>query len=172
MFWKNLHQHKNSDTNLKLSLTKKTDPAVLHLFEDILNSDSNLRVKVTGRSMSPFLHGEEILTIKKVPYTSLRRGDLILFKNHLGYPVLHRIIKKKQDQDDVVTFQTKGDAMIVFDEPVRNNKILGKVCKIEDGSKYINMETKMWSRINYMAAVISLLESRLYFALKAFKNLF
>ena len=72
----------------------------------------------------------------------------------------------------MVTFQTKGDAMIVFDEPVRNNKILGKVCKIEDGSKYINMETKLWSRINYMSAVISLLESRLYFALKAFKDLF
>ena len=161
-----------SSTESKIFQTKDFRTDTLKLYEDILNSGSCLRMKVTGRSMVPFLRGEEILTIKKVPYTSLRRGDLILFKNHLGYPVLHRIIKKKQDQDDVVTFQTKGDAMIVFDEPVRNNKILGKVCKIEDGSKYINMETKMWSRINYMAAVISLLESRLYFALKAFKNLF
>ena len=161
-----------SSTESKIFQTKDFRTDTLKLYEDILNSGSCLRVKVTGRSMSPFLHGEEILTIKKVPYTSLQRGDLILFKNHLGYPVLHRIINKKQDQDDVISFQTKGDAMIVFDEPVRNNKILGKVCKIEDGSKYINMETKMWSRINYMAAVISLLESRLYFALKAFKNLF
>src|SRR4030043_1915029 len=140
MFWKNWHQHKNSDTNLNLSLTKKTDPEVLHLFEEILNSDSNLRVKVTGRSMSPFLRGEEILTIKKVPYTSLKIGDLIFFKNGQGYPVLHRIIKKKQVQDGVITFQTKGDALIAFDEPIKNNKILGKVCKIEYGSKYINME--------------------------------
>ena len=161
-----------SSIESKIFRTKDFRTDTLKLYQDILNSGLYLRMKVTGRSMSPFLRGEEILTIKKVPYTSLRRGDLILFKNHIGYPVLHRIIKKKQDQDDVITFQTKGDAMIAFDEPVRNNKILGKVCKIEDGSKYINMETKMWSRINYMAAVISLLESRLYFALKAFKNLF
>jgi signal peptidase I len=129
-------------------------------------------VKATGRSMAPFLHVGEILTIKKVPCPSLQKGDLIFFKNRNGFLILHRIIKKRQDSDCMITFQTKGDAMIAFDEPVRNNKVLGKVCKIEDGSKYINMETKMWSRINYMAAVISLLESRLYFALKAFKNLF
>ena len=160
-----------SGTESKIFQTKDFRTDTLKLYEDILNSGSCLRVKVTGRSMSQFLRGEEILTIKKVPYTSLKRGDLIFFKNGQGYPVLHRIIKKKQDQDDVITFQTKGDAMIAFDEPVRKNKILGKVCKIEDGSKYINMETKMWSRINYLSAVISLLESRLYFALKAFKNL-
>ena len=161
-----------SGTESKIFQTKDFRTDTLKLYEDILNSGSCLRVKVTGKSMSPFLRGEEILTIKKVPYTSLNRGDLIFFKNGQGYPVLHRIIKKKQDMDDVITFQTKGDSLIAFDEPIKNNKILGKVCKIEDGSKYINMETKMWSRINYMAAVISLLESRLYFALKAFKNLF
>ena len=161
-----------SSTESKIFQTKDFRTDTLKLYEDILNSGSCLRVKVTGRSMSPFLRGEEILTIKKVPYTSLKRGDLIFFKNGQGYPVLHRIIKKKQNQDGVITFQTKGDAMIAFDEPIQDNKILGKVCKIEDGSKYINMETKMWGRINYMAAVINLFESRLYFALRAFKNLF
>jgi signal peptidase len=138
------------------------------LFEDILNSGLSLRVKVTGRSMAPFLQGGEILTIKKVPCPSLQRGDLIFFKNRNGFPILHRIITKRQDSDCMIAFQTKGDALMAFDEPVRDNEILGKVCKIEDGSKYINMETKIWGKINYLTAVINLLESRLYFALRAF----
>ena len=38
----------------------------LTFFEDILDKGLTLCVKVTGRSMSPFLQGGEILTIKKV----------------------------------------------------------------------------------------------------------
>lgn len=163
-----LSQNKESELIFQSTSTKISPSEKFELFEDILNSGLSLRVKVTGRSMAPFLQGGEILTIKKVPYSSLQKGDLIFFKNRNGFLILHRIIKKRQDSDCMIAFQTKGDALIAFDEPVRDNDILGKVCKIEDGSKYINMETKIWSKINYLTAVINLFESRLYFALRAF----
>jgi len=140
------------------------------LFEEILESGSSLRVKVTGRSMAPFLGGGEIVTLKKEPHDALRKGDLIFFKNSRGAPLLHRVIQKRKSHDKKITFRTKGDALIAFDEPVQYQKVLGKVSRIEKidsgpGSKCINMESFRWRTINAIIARISLFRSYGYYAL-------
>jgi len=140
------------------------------LFEEILESGSSLRVKVTGRSMAPFLRGGEIVTLKKEPHDALRKGDLIFFKDNRGTPFLHRIIKKTKSHDEKITFRTKGDALIAFDEPVQYQKVLGKVSRIEkfdsgSGSKCINMESFQWRTINAIIARISLFKSYFLYAL-------
>jgi signal peptidase I len=144
-------------------------------FEEILESGLNLRVKVTGRSMAPFLQGGEILTIKKEPHNALRKGDLIFFKNSLGALLLHRIIQKRKSSDEKITFRTKGDALIAFDEPVQYHRVLGKVCRIEkpnskSESKCINTESLHWRTINVLIAQISLFKSYFYYALFRFKD--
>ena len=137
----------------------------LMLFEDILNREISLRVKVTGNSMASFLNGGEILTIRKVPSSSLHIGDLIFFKTREGIPVLHRILKMER-KDNLHIFQTKGDALLSMDDPVYESDILGKVCKIESNSdgkrKYIDMESSLWRNINYLLAVINIGKSKTY----------
>jgi len=145
MFLKTSSQKVNPEAQLGLSSLTMSEPEKLGLFEDILNDGISLRVKVTGRSMAPFLRGGEILTIKKVPHASLKKGDLIFFKARHGLPILHRIIKKRLN-NGTNSVQTKGDALLAFDEPVYENKVLGKVCAVEktdpDGKvKFINMES-------------------------------
>jgi signal peptidase I len=141
----------------------------LMLIEDILNRKISLRVKVTGKSMASFLNGGEILTIRKVPSSSLHIGDLIFFKARNGIPVLHRILKKER-KDNKHIFQTKGDALLSMDEPAYESDILGKVCKIEsnfDGKrKCIDMESSLWRNINYLLAVINIGKSKTYPALR------
>ncbi len=146
----------------------------LTLFEDILENGLSLRVKVTGLSMTPFLRGGEILTIKKEPPHVLRKGDLIFFKSSQGVPLLHRIIQKRMTPDEKITFRTKGDGLIAFDEPVEYHRVLGKVSRIEKtnsvpGSKYINMESPRWRTINSIIARISLFKSYLSYAGSRFK---
>lgn len=141
-------------------------PRELKLFEDILNSGLSLRVKATGRSMSPFLRGGEILTIQKVPSGSLRTGDLIFFKTHDGMPLIHRIVGKRF-HSNIHVFQTKGDALLRMDEPVSEHNIFGKVCGIEkkntgDGTRFINMRSGYWKTVNYTLALISLGKSKIY----------
>jgi signal peptidase I len=141
---------------------------VISLFEDILNSGLGLRTQVTGVSMTPFLRGGEILTIKKVGSSSLRIGDLIFFKDRRGCLILHRIIKKSC-LDGRFTFHTKGDAVSAFDEPVHENDVLGKVFGIEKivsggNTKYIDMESYLRKRINYINALSNLFKSKTYFA--------
>ena len=143
-------------------------PSVTGLFEDVLNKGPSLRVKVTGMSMRPFLRGGEIVTIRKVPHFSLKTGDLILFKDSRDFPVIHRIIKKKKSSGNKKTFQTKGDAVILSDEPVTYSQILGKVCKIEKkGLKAqpadINLEAIQWRIISSFIVLIQRIRSAIIF---------
>ena len=171
MSLKILDERERKAVNAGLVLDRISEPEKWRLFEDILKSGSALRVKVTGRSMTPFLRGGEILTLKKADCSSLKRGDLILFRNTAGYPILHRIVQTIREKSRAIAFQTKGDALIAFDDPVQENEILGKVCRIEKGPRSINMETRIQGRLNYVIAVAGLLKSRFSSALHRFKNL-
>ena len=126
------------------------------LFEDILRRGTSLRVKVTGRSMTPFLKGGEIVTIKNTTYRELLIGDIIFFKNDENRLILHRLIKKSSAEGP---FHTKGDASAIFDTPVSKDNILGKVCKIERGTSPVevvaNMETLQWKTLNFLTAILN-----------------
>ena len=159
-----------SGSHLDSTMHKVPQVETLGLFQDILSSGSFLRVRVTGRSMVPLLSGGEILTIRKASPSSLKKGDLVFFRNREGHPVIHRIVKK-YILNDVLTFQTRGDALIGIDSPVQEIEILGKVCTVEKGERYFNMEAKRWRCANYLRAIINLYKSRISFALSTFKNL-
>jgi len=169
MYLKTSSQENNPETQPGLSSLTLSEPEKLVLFEDILNDGISLRVKVTGRSMAPFLRGGELLTIKKADASSLRKGDLIFFKNQYGSPIIHRIIKTSRGPTAVNTFQTKGDALMVFDEPVCEDKILGKVCLIErigphGELKSIDMESLIRRNLNYFLALKNFFKTKLYFS--------
>lgn len=142
----------------------------MSLFEDILNRGLRLRTRVTGASMTPFLRGGEILTLRKVGSSSLRKGDLIFFKDRRGFPVLHRIVRKGR-RNDMPIFQTKGDALLCMDNPVFGDDVLGKVSgieKIRPGGKarHIDMESRLQRSINYLLAVTGLYRSKVCLAVQ------
>jgi len=149
---------------------KGFQPDVLSLFEDILQNGSSLRIRVTGRSMTPFLRGGEVLTIRQEQCLSLRKGDLILFRNTYDLPVLHRIIKKRKADDGTFRFLTKGDALIAFDEEIHEHSVLGKVCGIEKTApsgeiRHINMNSNSRRSINYLTALLGSFKTESYFFL-------
>ncbi|MBW1743969.1 MAG: S24/S26 family peptidase, partial [Deltaproteobacteria bacterium] len=117
MFWKISSQPERRKSIMGAASCATLPPETTTLFSDILETGFGLRVKVTGKSMSPFVRDGDVVTIQKVPHDSLVRGDVIFFGNGQGSPVLHRLIKKKRANDGAMTFQTKGDALVSFDEP-------------------------------------------------------
>jgi signal peptidase I len=148
-------------------LINPASSTMVGLFEDVLNRGLRLRIKVSGKSMAPFLKGGEVLTIKKTALTSLRKGDLLFFRNADGYPVLHRIVSKKFITAGQFIFKVKGDALIVCDGPVPGAEVLGKVCEIDNmntviGIKHIDMESTLWKIVNYLLALINFAESKIY----------
>ena len=167
MSLKNFLHKSSSLSDQNTTPAREIKPALTGLFEDILISGSSLRVRVTGKSMAPFLMGGEIVTLKKVPSASFRRGDLVLFRDSQGLPFLHRIIKMDRAAS---TVQTKGDALLRPDKPIHHNQVLGKVFMIErvplhPGSATINMESHRWIIMNYLIATVYSIKSRIYCSL-------
>lgn len=137
------------------------------LFQEILNKDIIIRVKVTGNSMKPFLKGNETVTIRKVCSKEINVGDLIFFKDNNELPVLHRIISIKSNNENKTIFVTKGDSLIFTDDPIKENRVLGKVIKIEkyqNGRKIksINLESPIRKKINFIIALINLFKANIY----------
>ncbi|MFZ2198251.1 MAG: signal peptidase I [Thermodesulfovibrionales bacterium] len=141
-------------------------------FADLLNRGLSLRVRVTGRSMQPFLRGGEIVTIKKVPCAELRIGDLIFFESSHGVLVLHRIVRKKLSDSGSHIFQTRGDGLMSFDEEIHEGSVLGKVLLIEKPSQsgkttHINMNSLFYRCMNFSIAVAGFFKTQTWFFLSA-----
>jgi len=144
---------------------RRTDILSSDIFEDILNRGVDPRVRVSGRSMAPFLKGGEIVTIKKIPASALRRGDLVLFKDEVGNLLLHRLIYRKQLPGNQFVLHTKGDASKSFDPPVRCAGVLGRVSAIEKthpkrGRSIIDLESHLWKYVNYFNALLDLVRHK------------
>lgn len=91
----------------------------------------NAYVVLTG-SMLPEIQVKDVVVTKKVDASELEKGDIITFASSdsrfLGTIITHRIIKKNQDKDGNITFQTQGDNNNVADSAlVQPNNIYGKV---------------------------------------------
>jgi signal peptidase I len=143
-------------------------PDILRLFEDILNKGLSLRVKVTGRSMRPFLKGGEFLTIRRMPCSSLKRGDLILYRDKNDLPVLHRVIQKTKEDDGTFRFLTKGDGLMAFDEEINGGGVLGKVMGIERTAQsgkttYIDMSSLFYRCMNFSIALAGFFKTQTWF---------
>lgn len=176
MSWKSLFQLRKKRSNPRSTSTQTADPEVAALFEDVLGTGANLRVRVTGGSMSPFLEDGDVVTIRKVPPSSLKTGDLIFFRNNHHLPRLHRILHKWQTSDGRTAFQTKGDALIAFDGPVKHHNVLGKVCDIENTSSIgtpacANMECRRWQVLNLLLAWIGLTRSIAHLGISRIKKI-
>jgi signal peptidase I len=154
----------------ELLVMKGFQPDVLRLFEEILQHGADLRVRVTGRSMRPFLRGGEVLTIRQTPSPCLRKGDLILFRNSYGLPVLHRLLNKRKTAGGKFRILTKGDALKAFDEEIHEDSVLGKVLRIErpllSGKiRHIDMDSVYYRCVNISVAVMGFFKTQTFFFL-------
>jgi len=167
---KSSYQHSQCPDGPELLVMKELRPDILRLFEEILQSGADLRVRVTGRSMRPFLRGGEVLTIRQTPSLYLMRGDLILFRNRYDLPVLHRVLSKKKAEDGKFSFITKGDALMAYDEEIHEAGVLGKVLRIDrpllsGKTGHIDMNALYYRCVNFSVAVLGFFKTQTLFFL-------
>jgi len=158
-------QHSQCPERPELFVMKENQPDILGLFKEILQNGADLRVRVTGRSMRPFLRGGEVLTIRKTPSPYLRKGDLILFMNSYELPVLHRLLNKRKTVDGSFCILAKGDALMACDEEIHEDNVLGRVLRIErpllsGKTRHIDMNSFFYRCVNFSVAVLGLFKTR------------
>jgi signal peptidase I len=121
-------------------------------FSRMLADGFNLRLRVTGTSMSPFLETGSYVTLSKVPVSELKIGDILFCRCDDGSFKLHRLIVIKNEM-----LITKGDALGLPDKPFKKDDYQGKAIRIEYRRSHTiisrNMELRSVQTVNYLIAI-------------------
>lgn len=118
----------------------------------ILEKKKLFLIKTSGTSMYPFIEDGDILLIKKILYTDLRVGNIILYEDDESREkVAHRIIKKIKHMDSVYT---GGDASYKIQGPILSNKIIGVVIGITKNGKLKKIVGWKYIFFNWLLAKI------------------
>ena len=82
-------------------------------------------IAATG-SMKPTLDESSVVTIETVPFQSLRKGDIVIYRNRAGSPVIHRLFEQHGSRWLVL-----GDNNGAVDrDAVSEQNFVGRVCAI------------------------------------------
>ena len=123
------------------------------MLEETLNCGNSIRFCSPVDSMYPTICDGDILTVMSIETASITIGDIILYRHKSGVTA-HRVMRTyKQSENDpqsapqgsqnrslseTLHFILRGDAAVVFDNPVNAEQILGKVTLVEREGRRIN----------------------------------
>lgn len=97
---------------------------------ELLRGGFCIRLRVTGRSMVPYLADDDLVTIEPLAAASIRTGDLVYTQQPGLPPLLHRVIDRVRGKDGGWTVLTKGDALVTRDPAVHADFVAGRVVSI------------------------------------------
>jgi signal peptidase len=104
------------------------------MMEETLYRGNSIRFRAPGDSMYPTICDGDLIMIHPIKPSEVIVGDIILYRHENGV-VAHRVVNIQISQSSVLStqhsFLLRGDAAIVYDDPVRADQILGKVVSIE-----------------------------------------
>lgn len=116
------------------------DEGAIDLLHSLLEQGVSVRIQVSGRSMQPFLNGGEIVEIIPFGVRHPRIGDIVLFCDPHGNPLLHRFLWQRLYNEELY-LQTKGDACSGCDSPVPVDQVLGYVRRIVFTDHTVDLQT-------------------------------
>jgi signal peptidase len=105
----------------------------LHVTLNLLTLGYSIRFQAPGRSMEPTIFHGETITAEPVEPSRVGRGDIILYRQGKGV-IAHRVLRAHH------SFITRGDALVVLDDPVKSSEVLGKVICVERAGRRIRLD--------------------------------
>jgi signal peptidase I len=109
------------------------------LISDLLTDGRKVQFRAPGDSMYPTICDGDVITVMPIETASITIGDIILYRHKSGVAA-HRVVRTENKSDSHFRssdlsphhyFILRGDAAVVFDDPVSADQILGKVTFIE-----------------------------------------
>jgi len=116
----------------------------IDIIEEILDSDSDVKILITGGSMYPFLREDLDSVVLSKNYAVLRRGDIVLIKREDGKYVLHRIIKVRNGD-----IYMAGDAGQRIEGPISSEQVIAGVTSIYRRDKEIPCSSLFWRFLSF-----------------------
>ncbi len=123
------------------------------LISDLLTDGHKVKFRAPGHSMYPTIRNGDVVTVMPIETAAIDIGDIILYRHKSGVTA-HRVMRTlKQSEEnsrgapqgsqnrslsEALHFLLRGDAAVVFDDPVSADQILGKVTLFERGGRCID----------------------------------
>lgn len=108
--------------------------------EQLLASGTTIKIKPQGYSMYPlFVPGRDEACIECADFSSLKRGDVILYRRDKSILVLHRIWKITGD-----SFYMVGDNQTEIEGPLRADQVRGKLTGFVRNGKFVDVKNPIY----------------------------
>ena len=109
------------------------------VLKDILATGSDVNLRITGGSMTPFLADKRDTIIISPKTETLKRGDMVFYRRDSGMYVLHRIYRVEKK-----TYTLLGDAQTLPEPGIRPDQILALVTKVRRKGKILTKGSFWW----------------------------
>lgn len=108
--------------------------------EQLLADGKTIKIKPQGYSMYPlFVPGRDEACIECTNFSSLKRGDVILYRRDKSILVLHRIWKITGD-----SFYMVGDNQTEIEGPLRADQVRGKLTGFVRNGKFVDVKNPIY----------------------------
>lgn len=108
--------------------------------EQLLASGTTIKIKPQGYSMYPlFVPRRDEACIERTSFSSLKRGDVILYRRDKSILVLHRIWKIKGN-----SFYMVGDNQTEIEGPLRADQVRGKLTGFVRNGKFVDVKNPIY----------------------------
>ena len=115
------------------------------VIEEELSQNRRVRFTVSGSSMWPWIiHNRDSVLLEKTDVSTLRKGDIILFRTEFGHHVLHRITKVTGGG-----FVTTGDGNLHRDGLVPFDAVLARAAAIYRKDRVISCDSPGWRLLSW-----------------------
>ena len=108
--------------------------------EQLLADGKTIKIKPQGYSMYPlFVPGRDEACIEHTDFSSLKRGDVILYRRDKSILVLHRIWKITDNSLYMV-----GDNQTEIEGPLRADQVRGKLTGFVRNGKFVDVKNPIY----------------------------
>lgn len=127
---------------------------LLKLTRHLIKRRVSIRFRAKGISMRPFIQDGDLITVSPLLNSSVRVGDVVLYKTADDRVIAHRMIQKTI-KDKKTVFYIKGDATFGQPEKVDTKRVLGRIAAIERNGRKRKLDTKLYRIIGLLFAGLS-----------------
>ncbi|NWQ39140.1 signal peptidase I [Bacillus sp. EB106-08-02-XG196] len=133
------------------------DETTFSLLKRVINKDGWLNLPAYGDSMFPYIQQGDLCRFTPCNPDFIKKGDVILFYSEAGQLIAHRFVQKKIINNKQL-FLFKGDTNLGFDQPIEEDKILGRLISIEKQNINITsnqLSARLWGKLIVMIPALS-----------------
>lgn len=120
-------------------MRKLDTDAYISTLRDLVNQGKEVRLIISGSSMTPFLVHERDSILFSKPDSPLKRGDMVFYQRENGQFVMHRILHVKPEGLYII-----GDAQVEIEGPVNPSCVFARITKINRKGKWIGPGQFWW----------------------------